>query len=132
MFDLIELYMHWQAGRSQVQLWQSLGMDRKTIRKYLAPAEAEGIEPGGKPLTAEQWAERIAEWFPGLDDPGARASTWPLIEPHRDRIRAGWTPMSRWLRSRSGCATTTRSRCRSRRCGGGWPRISLRRWPERG
>jgi hypothetical protein len=64
MFDLIELYMHWQAGRSQVQLWQSLGMDRKTIRKYLAPAEAEGIEPGGKPLTAEQWAERIAEWFP--------------------------------------------------------------------
>ena len=89
MFDLIELYMHWQAGRSQVQLWQSLGMDRKTIRKYVAPAEAEGIEPGGKPLTAEQWAERIAEWFPGLDDPGARASTWPLIEPHRDRIK-GW------------------------------------------
>jgi hypothetical protein len=37
MFDLIELYMHWQAARSQVQLWQSLGMDRKTIRKHVAP-----------------------------------------------------------------------------------------------
>ena len=89
MFDLIELYMHWQAGRSQAQLWQSLGMDRKTIRKYLAPAITAGIEPGGEPLSAEQWAERIAEWFPGLDDPGARASTWPLIEAHRDRIK-GW------------------------------------------
>ena len=89
MFDLIELYMHWQAGRSQVQLWQSLGMDRKTIHKYLVPAITAGIEPGGEPLSAEQWAERIAEWFPGLDDSGARASTWPLIEAHRDRIK-GW------------------------------------------
>ena len=68
---------------------QSLGIDRKTIRKYPAPAIAEGIEPDGESLSAEQWAERIAEWFPGLDDPGMRAATWPLIEPHRDRIR-GW------------------------------------------
>jgi hypothetical protein len=89
MFDLIELYIHWQAGRSQVQLWQSLGIDPKTIRKYLGPAIEAGFGPGGKALTAEQWAERITEWFPGLDDPGARASTWPLIEPHRDRIK-GW------------------------------------------
>lgn len=29
MFDPIELYMRWQAARSQVQLWRSLGMDRK-------------------------------------------------------------------------------------------------------
>ncbi|BBX95500.1 hypothetical protein MLAC_07940 [Mycobacterium lacus] len=87
MFDLIELYTHWQAGRSQVQLWQSLGMDRKTIRKYLAPAVAEGIGPGGEPLSAEQWAARIAQWFPGLDDRGARASTWPLIDRHSDRIK---------------------------------------------
>jgi transposase len=87
MFDLIELYMHWQAGRSQMQLWKSLGMDRKTIRKYLAPAISDGIEPGREPLTTGQWAQRIAEWFPGLNDPGARASTWSLIEPHRDRIK---------------------------------------------
>lgn len=53
------------------------------------PALAEGIEPDGESLSAEQWAERIAEWFPGLDDPGMRAVTWPLIEPHRDRIK-GW------------------------------------------
>ena len=37
MFDLVELFTHWRAGRSQVQLSESLGIDRKTIRKYLAP-----------------------------------------------------------------------------------------------
>ena len=33
MFDLVELFTHWHAGRSQVQLSESLGIDRKTIRK---------------------------------------------------------------------------------------------------
>jgi hypothetical protein len=56
MFDLIELFTHWHAGRSQVQLSESLGIDRKTIRKYLAPAIVAGIEPGGEPLSVEQWA----------------------------------------------------------------------------
>ncbi|STZ46387.1 transposase [Mycolicibacterium gilvum] len=41
MFDLIELLTHWHAGRSQRQLSESLGIDRKTIAKYLAPAIAE-------------------------------------------------------------------------------------------
>jgi transposase len=87
MFDLVELLTHWHAGRSQVQLSESLGADRKTIRKYVAPAIAAGIEPGGEPLGAEAWGELIGGWFPELGDPAARASTWPLIAPHRDRIK---------------------------------------------
>jgi transposase len=87
MFDLIELFTHWHAGRSQVQLSESLGIDRKTIRKYLAPAIVAGIEPGGEPLSVEQWAELIAGWFPQLSDPAARAVTWPVITPHRGRIK---------------------------------------------
>ena len=31
MLDLVELFTHWQSGRSQVQLAESLGIDRKTI-----------------------------------------------------------------------------------------------------
>jgi transposase len=89
MLDLVELFAHWHAGRSQVQLSESLGIDRKTIRKYLAPAITAGIEPGGEPLSAEQWAELIGGWFPQLSDPAARALTWPLIAPHRDRVK-GW------------------------------------------
>lgn len=47
MLDLVELLTHWHAGRSQVRLSESLGIDRKTVRKYTAPAIAAGIEPGG-------------------------------------------------------------------------------------
>ena len=87
MLDLIELFTHWHAGRSQVQLSQSLGIDRKTIRKYLAPAIAEGIKPGSEPLSADRWAGLIAGWFPQLSDPAVRRSTWPLIASHHNRIK---------------------------------------------
>ena len=44
--DLTELFVHWEAGRSQVQISEA-GIDRKTVRKFLAPAVAEGLVPGG-------------------------------------------------------------------------------------
>ena len=49
MTDFVEMFRHWNAGRSQVQIHQALSIDRKTIRKYLAPALAEGLAavPGG-------------------------------------------------------------------------------------
>lgn len=86
MFDLLELYTHWHAGRSQRQLADSLGIDRKTIAKYLAPAIAESLTPGSGVVTEAQWSERIAGWFPEIADPGLKASSWPVIEPHRHRI----------------------------------------------
>ena len=45
MTDFVEMFRHWNAGRSQVQIHQALDIDRKTIRKYLAPALAEGLCP---------------------------------------------------------------------------------------
>ncbi|GAA3772026.1 hypothetical protein ACFS5L_18840 [Streptomyces phyllanthi] len=42
MVDIVEIYVHWYAGRSKSRLATSLGVDRKTIRKYLALAEAAG------------------------------------------------------------------------------------------
>ena len=38
MIDVIEILIHWYAGRSQNELAASLGVDRKTLRKYTAPA----------------------------------------------------------------------------------------------
>ena len=90
MIDLTELYVHWWAGRSQVQLSDSLGIDRKTVRKYLAPAEAE-VEAGtlvpGTVMTGADWRDRIATWFPSIADAGLRQVTWPAIEAHRDWIK---------------------------------------------
>jgi hypothetical protein len=50
--------MHWHADRSKNEMAQSLGVDRKTLRKYIAPAEAAGIRPGG-PKTGREWAELV-------------------------------------------------------------------------
>ena len=47
VIDITEILIHWYAGRSQYELADSLGVDRKTIRKYLAPALAAGMAPGG-------------------------------------------------------------------------------------
>ena len=84
--DLMELFVHWEAGRSQVQIGESLDLDRKTVRKYLAPALAEGLVPGGPPAGELVWAQRIVRWFPGLSDARLRQVTWPAIEAHRDYI----------------------------------------------
>lgn len=89
MVDVIEIYVHWYAGRSQAQIADSLGLDRKTVRKYLAPVAAEGLVAGGPPVMGEaDWDARAQLWFPALVDKGLRQVTWPAIEVHRDYITA--------------------------------------------
>lgn len=80
--DLVELFVHWEAGRSQVQISESLGLDRKTVRKYLAPAVADGLAPGGPAAGEAVWTQRIAGWFPQVADGRLRQVTWPAIEAH--------------------------------------------------
>jgi transposase len=85
--DFVEMFRHWNAGRSQVQIHQALDIDRKTIRKYLAPALAEGLQPApDEPFDEEVWRARIQRWFPELVDPAARALTWPQIAAHHQWI----------------------------------------------
>lgn len=87
MTDFVEMFRHWHAGRSQVQIAQALGIDRKTIRKYVAPALAEGLEPAPRePFDEPLWRGRIGRWFPELVDPSVRALTWDQIGVHRDWI----------------------------------------------
>jgi transposase len=85
--DIIEILVHWQAGRNNSEIAQSLGVDRKTVRKYVAAAEAAGMAPGGVPAGEERWAELVRQWFPELADTRLRRVTWPAIEPHHEFIR---------------------------------------------
>jgi hypothetical protein len=81
MLDLVELFTHWHWGRSQVQLAESLGIDRK---------RSESIWPrrSRRHRTRRRAAVRyVARWFPHLTDPGARASTWHLIAPYVDLVK---------------------------------------------
>jgi len=84
--DFVEMFRHWNAGRSQVQIHQALNIDRKTIRKYLAPALAEGLRPGPDEFDEELWRTRIGRWFPELVDPALRALTWGQIAAHHQWI----------------------------------------------
>jgi transposase len=94
MIDLVEIYVHWYAGRSQAQIADSLGLDRKTVRKYLAPVVAAGLVPGGPPVMTEaDWRVRAQSWFPALVDKGLRQITWPAIDVHRDYITAQLTAL---------------------------------------
>lgn len=83
MIDVVEILVHWHAGRRIGELCASLAVDPKTVRKYTAPAVAAGLTPGGPPLTTEQWSALVAEWFPGLADRAHRQRTWPAIQPLR-------------------------------------------------
>ncbi|MEU8523625.1 IS21 family transposase [Streptomyces sp. NPDC048577] len=85
--DIVEIYVHWYAGRSKNQLAASLGVDRKTIRKYLAPAEASGMAPGGPPMSEADWGKLIKSWFPELARRRLNQVTWAEIEPHRDLVK---------------------------------------------
>lgn len=87
MIDVTEILMHWYAGRSQLQLAASLGVDPKTIRKYVAPALAAGLVPGGPTLSEARWAELVRGWWPQLVDNRLRQSSWPEIADHHETIK---------------------------------------------
>lgn len=86
MIDIVEILQHWHAGRPKSVVASSLGVDAKTVRKYVRPAEDAGMTPGGPALTRDEWAALVAEWFPQLVDARARSLTFAAVDAHRDRI----------------------------------------------
>ena len=87
MIDVVEILQHWHAGRPKLVLSASLGVDPKTVRKYVASAEVEGIRPcDGLVLDRAGWAAKVAVWFPELTDARARSATWPVLEARRELI----------------------------------------------
>jgi len=88
VIDVTEILMHWHAGRSLSEMAGSLDVDRKTLRKYVAPAVAAGIVPGGPAKDQEEWAELVRGWFPQLADTRLRQVTWPAIGRHHEYIAA--------------------------------------------
>ena len=49
VIDVAEVLEHWHAGKKMVELSSSLGIDPKTVRKYVAPAVAAGSCPVDRP-----------------------------------------------------------------------------------
>ena len=77
--DVTEILIHWYAGRSLSEVSDSLNVDRKTIRKYVAAALAAGMAPGGAALSAAAWAALVTGWFPHLTDTTLRQTKTAAI-----------------------------------------------------
>lgn len=88
VIDVVEVLEHWHAGRPKSVVASSLGLDPKTVRKYVAPAEAAGMAPGGPPVSRGEWAMLVEDWFPELVNARVRSLTFSLIDAHRERIKA--------------------------------------------
>ena len=53
-----------------MQISTALGIDRKTIRKFLTAALVSGLTPGeGGKFNEALWREPISGWFPEVGDP---------------------------------------------------------------
>jgi transposase len=96
VIDVVEILEHWYSGRSKTQVAQSLGVDRATVAKYVAPAEAAGLVPGGSAISEEAWRAKVREWFPAMIDTRLRQPSWDQIALHHERIKAllGVVPVS--------------------------------------
>ena len=66
--DVTEILIHWHAGRSISEIAQSLGVDRKTIRRYVAPAVGRG------------WCRAARRWVrrSGTRKSGSGSPSWRL------------------------------------------------------
>lgn len=103
MIDVVEILQHWHAGRPISVVASSLGVDPKTVRKYIGPAQEAGLVPGGPPLSRPEWAALVEGWFPALIDARVRSLTFGAIDAHRERIavmRATNTASTVWQRLR--------------------------------
>jgi hypothetical protein len=86
VIDVVEILQHWHAGRANTVVAASLGVDPRTVRKYVAKAVEAGLTPGSAPLSRAEWMELVAGWFPELIHAKARSLTYPVINAHRGLI----------------------------------------------
>ena len=86
MRDIAEILEHWQAGRDNTTIARSLGVDRKTVRKYVEAAKARGVQRS-TPATREQWVAFVREHFPEAVDRMARSPWAGELAAYEDFIR---------------------------------------------
>ena len=88
VYEIVELYRQWQAGRGVRAIARSLGIDRKTIRKYLDAAVQAGLSPGQE-LSVEEWTAFVRDHFPKLFDARQRSRRAAELDQYQGFIREG-------------------------------------------
>lgn len=84
--DVAAILRNWYAGHSLTSIALRLGVDRKTVRKYVRVAVETGLSPGGPPVGDSHWADLAHSSFPELADGRLRQHTWSELDRHYDYI----------------------------------------------
>jgi transposase len=89
VFEVREVLRLWAAGESLRGIERLAGMDRKTIRRYVAAAETAGATRGGDAgQFSDELIGRVVEAVrPHRTD--GHGDAWRVVGAHHDRI-AGW------------------------------------------
>lgn len=99
--DIAEILQHWHAGRSLTAVASSLGVDRKTVRKYVTLARRSGFEAGAGNGPPQGWAAWLDGAHPGLREGSRQQPTSALLEPWKEELRRllrEVTPTTAWRR----------------------------------
>ncbi|MFI7068643.1 IS21 family transposase [Kribbella sp. NPDC050124] len=129
MVEVREVLRGWLEGAGLRKVAERAGVDRKTARRYVQAAEAEGLsrEAGVEALTDELIGAVVAVVRPAR--PNGHGASWQVLLEHEDRIKAwvrggdGAEPLSivkiEELLARSGCVVPYRTlhRFAVERCG---------------
>ena len=88
MVEVREVLRQWLAGAAKKRIAERLGLDVKTVRRYIEVAQANGLsaEAGEAALSEEVVAAVLVA---RRGSPGRpRGDSWALCETHRERIEA--------------------------------------------
>lgn len=88
MIEVAEVLRLWRDGLPTKRLAAQLGLDPKTVRRYLEVASATGLRVDGPPPSDEQLREVLLALHPAGGRP--RGEGWTVCAAHRPRIE-------RWL-----------------------------------
>jgi transposase len=86
--DVVEVLVHWQAGRTVKQIVRSTGMARNTVRKYLAAVQRAGLEatPALPRCELSAWVSRSC---PELTKEVPQTDHWSQLHSLREEIEEG-------------------------------------------
>ena len=93
MIEITEVLRQWLGGARRKQIARRLGLDPKTVRRYLRTAERTGLRPGMDATALTE--ERLAALLTALRATPARpyGDTWQRCVEHREfiatQLRAG-------------------------------------------
>src|SRR5713101_2282816 len=113
MLELKEVLRLWLARAGKKPIAAQLGLDVKTVRRYLRAAEECGLKPGPQLLTDERLARSLAGWGPRRGGHMERRGSCACASASSSR--STWRSTSSSARCRD-CWRAEASRCRTRRC----------------